>query len=201
MANSTPPKYAPEKPAAASMTNTGKSPGKAHGKGSGKGKKDSTPLRGEAHSGSQPPHTPQGKKEAFLAFLASKQLKLTQQRKAVVNEIFKDKGHFDADELVARLKRGKIGVSRATVYRTLELLGECQLVDKLDFGLARSYYEHTAPDEHHDHLICTRCGQVIEFHNDNLEALQQQICKAFNFQESHHSLRIFGLCDKCNPRN
>ncbi|HEX9841708.1 MAG TPA: Fur family transcriptional regulator [bacterium] len=137
-------------------------------------------------------------KSAFLEFLASKHLKLTRQRQAVVDEIFSDSGHFEAEELVERLKNGRTRVSRATVYRTLELLRECQLVEKLDFGTPRSFYEHVPPGEHHDHLICTRCGNVIEFHNERLEALQREICSNFAFQDSHHSLRIFGLCSKCS---
>lgn len=140
------------------------------------------------------------KKEAFLDYLAHRKLKLTRQRLAVVNEIFSDNGHFEAEELVERLKNKRMRVSRATVYRTLELLRECQLVEKLDFGSPRSFYEHVAPGEHHDHLICTECGTVIEFHNDRLETLQDEICRNFDFHESHHSLRIFGLCSKCHRR-
>jgi Fur family transcriptional regulator, ferric uptake regulator len=136
-------------------------------------------------------------KEVFLDFLASKHLKLTRQRQAVVDQIFSDSGHFEAEELVERLKNRRSRVSRATVYRTLELLRECQLVEKLDFGSPRSFYEHVTPGEHHDHLICTRCNNVIEFHNERLEAQQREICNNFGFQESHHSLRIFGLCSKC----
>ncbi|MCZ6729449.1 MAG: transcriptional repressor, partial [SAR324 cluster bacterium] len=60
-----------------------------------------------------------------------------------------------------------------------------------------SYYEHVHPGEHHDHLICTQCGNVIEFHNEKLENMQAEICNNFDFQETHHSLRIFGLCSKC----
>jgi Fur family ferric uptake transcriptional regulator len=71
------------------------------------------------------------------------------------------------------------------------------LVEKLDFGTTRSFYEHVTPGGHHDHLICTRCGNVIEFHNERLEALQREICDNFGFHDSHHSLRIFGLCSKC----
>ena len=136
-------------------------------------------------------------KEVFLEFLVRKRLKLTRQRQAVVDLIFSDSGHFEAEALVERLKIGRTRVSRATVYRTLELLRECQLVEKLDFGTPRSFYEHVPPGEHHDHLICTRCGNVIEFHNDRLEALQSEICSNFGFQDSYHSLRIFGLCSKC----
>lgn len=136
-------------------------------------------------------------KAAFLDFLGRRNLKLTRQRRAVVDEIFSDSGHFEAEELVERLKNNRERVSRATVYRTLELLRECQLVEKLDFGSPRSFYEYVSPGEHHDHLICNRCGNVIEFHNERLEAIQQEICANFGFQESHHSLRIFGLCAKC----
>lgn len=147
---------------------------------------------GEPHQGH-----PRAQKQVFLDFLARKNLKLTRQRQAVVNEIFSDNGHFEAEALVERLKNGRVRVSRATVYRTLELLRECQLVEKLDFGSPRSFYEHVSPGEHHDHLICNRCGNIIEFYNERLEALQQEICRNFDFQDSHHSLRIFGLCSKC----
>ena len=137
------------------------------------------------------------REKKFLEFLGRRGLKLTRQRQAVVNEIFGDAGHFEAEELVERLKGNRTRVSRATVYRTLELLRECQLVEKLDFGTQRSYYEHVSPNEHHDHLICIRCGNVIEFHNEALETLQDEICANFGFQESYHSLRIFGHCSKC----
>ena len=136
-------------------------------------------------------------KVAFLEFLARKNLKVTRQRQAVVDEIFSDPSHFEADDLVERLKINHTRVSRATVYRTLELLRECQLVEKLDFGTPRSFYEQVTPGTHHDHLICNRCGNVIEFHNDRLEALQREICDNFGFRETYHSLRIFGLCSKC----
>lgn len=140
---------------------------------------------------------PMPQRAAFLEFLSKHGLKLTRQRLTVVNEIFSDNGHFEAEELVERLKGNHTRVSRATVYRTLELLRECQLVEKLDFGTHRAYYEHVSPNEHHDHLICIRCGNVIEFHNERLESMQREICGNFGFEESYHSLRIFGHCSKC----
>jgi Fur family ferric uptake transcriptional regulator len=133
----------------------------------------------------------------FLRFLAGKELKLTRQREAIVNEILATSGHFEAEEIVQRLKSNRIRASRATVYRTLELLRDCRLVEKLDLGGTGSYYEHTQLGEHHDHLICTNCGNLIEFHNDKLETLQAEICNNFDFLDTHHSLRIFGLCSKC----
>ena len=136
-------------------------------------------------------------KDVFTSFLAGKDLKLTRQREAVMEEIFGSSGHFEAEEIVQRLKNNRTRVSRATVYRTLELLLECQLVERLDLGGGGSYYEHVQLGEHHDHFICTRCSNVIEFHNDKLETILAEICRNFEIAETHHSLRIFGLCSKC----
>ena len=136
-------------------------------------------------------------KSEFLRFLEWKKLKRTRQRDAVANEIFRGRGHFEPEEIVQRLKKNRTRVSRATVYRTLELLRECQLVEKLDFGEAGALYEHVHLGEHHDHFICTRCGKVIEFHNADLEALQSGICAKYGFHDTHHSLRIFGECREC----
>ena len=151
----------------------------------------------EKQAGGNAPHASAEHRQNFERFLEARGLKLTRQRQAVLGEIFRDNGHFEAEELVTRLRGGAIRVSRATVYRTLELLQECQLVDKLDFGTTRSYYEHISPDAHHDHLICTTCGMVIEFHDPQLEVLQQAACARHDFRETHHSLRIFGQCAKC----
>jgi len=115
-----------------------------------------------------------------------------------VDEILANPGHFEAEEIVQRLKANRHRVSRATVYRTLDLMKECLLVEQLDFGTQASYYEHVQEGEHHDHLICIRCGNVIEFHNDALETTQSAVCRNFDFQERYHSLRIFGLCSKCH---
>ena len=136
-------------------------------------------------------------KSYFANFLEAKKLKLTRQREAVFNEIFSNPGHFEAEDLVHRLKTIHTRVSRATIYRTLELLQECQLVERLDFGNSHAFYEHVHRGEHHDHLICVECGNIIEFHNEALENVQSSVCDNFDFQQSHHSLRIFGLCSKC----
>ncbi len=136
-------------------------------------------------------------KSHFANFLEAKNLKLTRQREAVVDVIFSNPGHFEAEDLVQRLKNDYTRVSRATIYRTLELLQECQLVERLNFGSSQAFYEHVHRGEHHDHLICVECGNIIEFHNEALEKAQSSICDNFDFQKSHHSLRIFGLCSKC----
>ncbi len=136
-------------------------------------------------------------RDLFLAFLAGKRLKLTRQRGAVINEIFGGGGHFEAEDLVEQLKRKHARVSRATVYRTLELLQECRLVEKVNFGTSRSFYEHIQPGEHHDHIICTRCNVVIEFVDERIEKLQEEICARHGIRLQSHSMRLFGECDVC----
>ncbi|MDH5750944.1 MAG: transcriptional repressor [Deltaproteobacteria bacterium] len=151
----------------------------------------------ENAGGSRRAHDGPSRYEAFEKLLFTKGLRLTRQRRAVLNEVFKDEEHFEAEELVERMRKATPRVSRATVYRTLELLQECQLVEKLDFGNARSFYESVSPNAHHDHLICNSCGKVTEFHDPRLEEMQSSICSQYGFRESHHSLRIFGLCREC----
>ena len=136
-------------------------------------------------------------KSLFVAFLESKSLKLTRQREVVVDEIFASGGHFEAEDMVERLKRKKARVSRATVYRTLELLQECRLVEKINFGTSRSFYEHVHVGQHHDHIICTRCNVVIEFVDDRIEKLQEEICTSNGIVLRSHSMRLFGECKVC----
>jgi Fur family ferric uptake transcriptional regulator len=133
----------------------------------------------------------------FAEDLARKGLRLTRQRNLLLEEIFKGAGHFEAEELVARMLRRRVRVSRATVYRTLELLQECRLVEKVNFGTGRSFYEHVQLGAHHDHMICTRCGRVIEFFDERLESLQESICRRHDFRLTSHSMRLFGRCAPC----
>jgi Fur family ferric uptake transcriptional regulator len=136
-------------------------------------------------------------KTLFVAFLGGKGLKLTRQRETVVDEIFASGGHFEAEDMVERLKRKRARVSRATVYRTLDLLQECRLVEKVNFGTSRSFYEHILPGKHHDHIICTRCNVVIEFVDERIEKLQLEICASNGIRLQSHSMRLFGQCEVC----
>lgn len=146
-----------------------------------------------------PSHRPDIGRErsVFASFLAGNCLKLTRQRDAVIREIFGGGGHFEAEDLVEKLKRKHARVSRATVYRTLELLQECRLVEKVNFGTTRSFYEHIQPGEHHDHIICTRCNVVIEFVDPRIEKLQEEICARHGIRLQSHSMRLFGVCEHC----
>ena len=133
----------------------------------------------------------------FEAFLRTRKLKLTMERIAILRAIYKRTEHFDAEALHAELRKAGGDISRATVYRTLDLLVQCGLVRKNSLGASHANYEAAHEDEHHDHLICISCRQVLEFFRPDLEALQEDVCRAHAFRPVHHSLQIFGLCERC----
>lgn len=136
----------------------------------------------------------------FESFLRSRQLKLTDERRTMLRAVFGADHHFDADELHMELKREGHDVSRATVYRTLDLLVQCGLVRKSSFGDMHAHYEAVREGEHHDHLICLNCQTIIEFFRPDLEALQETICLEHGFKPLHHSHQIFGLCVACKDK-
>jgi Fur family ferric uptake transcriptional regulator len=136
-------------------------------------------------------------RERFLQFLRSRGHRVTAERLALFDEIFSQHGHIDAEELLAAMKARSLKISRATVYRNLDLLVECGLVRKQRLGRNRFLYEHVHGGQQHDHLVCTGCGRVVEFVSPGIAALQAEICRAHGFVPSRHSLQITGLCNQC----
>ena len=136
----------------------------------------------------------------FEGFLRGRKLKLTGERMAILGAVFARERHFDAETLHADLRATGAEISRATVYRTLDLLVQCGLVRKDSLGASHANYEAARDNEHHDHLICLNCSQVIEFFRPDLETLQDEICSENAFKPMHHSLQIFGLCSLCKDK-
>ncbi len=136
----------------------------------------------------------------FQSFLQLQGLKLTGERAALVREIFATHYHFEADELLFKMKQKNVKISRATVYRTLELLVKSGMVRRVHLGEDHYHYEHVRGDSHHDHLICTTCGTVIEFNDPALEARQHEICEKKRFTPTFHNLQILGVCDACRKK-
>ena len=134
----------------------------------------------------------------FEKFLGENELKSTPQRRAVLEAVFTTHRHFDADELVDILRHKDKRISRATVYRVLDLLVKGGFVQSMDFGESRKMYEHVVGHKHHDHLICKKCGRAIEFDDGLIESLQKKVCDKLNFEADSHSLRIFGRCKDCH---
>lgn len=136
----------------------------------------------------------------FADFLKKKGLKTTRERSALFDEIFSAHRHFDADDLVLRLKGHGKKVSRATIYRTLELLFECGLVGRVRLNEEKYRYERLHKGEHHDHLVCTSCGKILEFIDERIEELQDEVCRQHDFVATSHSHQIWGLCGACRKK-
>jgi Fur family ferric uptake transcriptional regulator len=136
----------------------------------------------------------------FTEFLKKKGLKSTRERTALLDEIFSAHRHFDADDLVLRMREKGKKISRATVYRTLELLTDCGLVGRVRLNEEKYRYERLQKGEHHDHLICTSCGRVIEFVEPRIEKMQDVVCEKYGFLATSHSHQIRGICSACQKK-
>ncbi len=134
---------------------------------------------------------------AFEAFLRQRGQKLTKPRRLVVEVLLRAKTHMAADDLIDVLRKAGTPVPKATVYRTLALMRECGLFDAHDFDQGRRLYEPMMGRAHHDHLYCISCGDVIEFSEEKIEALQDVIVKRHGFTPVYHSHKIFGYCASC----
>ncbi len=137
--------------------------------------------------------------EVFEQYISQKGLKSTRQRDVIVEEFFREHDHLTVEELWQRVKKIDTRIGYATVYRTLKLLSESGLAHKRQFGEAQARFEHVT-DHHHDHLICMGCHNIIEFENDQIEELQERVCKKHKFQLVHHKMELYGYCEKCSKK-
>src|SRR5512133_759714 len=136
-------------------------------------------------------------KRRFLEFLAKKNLRITAQRRAIVETAFSTRRHFTADELLAWSRQKDSSVSRATVYRTLPLLTESGLVREMDFGQDHKVYDpNYAQHPRHDHIVCEDCKKIVEFESDQLEQLESEISQRLGFSVSAHRLQISARCEE-----
>jgi len=133
--------------------------------------------------------------------LRRKGLKLTRQRSALLDAMFASHRHFSAEDLHRELDGEGQRVSIATIYRTLSVLAEEGLLQRLDVGNGRVLYEHTVGHTHHDHMVCVDCGRITEFCSPEIEALQEKAARAHRFVTVAHSLKLFGYCSTCAKRH
>ena len=136
----------------------------------------------------------------FSDFLTRQGQKLTRERTALVREIFSTHYHFEADELLFTMKQKSVKISRATVYRTLELLVKSGLVRRVHLGEDHYHYEHVRGDSHHDHLICIECKRIVEFEEPRVEALQDEIADKYGFVIRSHKHELYGVCPDCQRK-
>jgi len=133
----------------------------------------------------------------LVACMARKGLRSTAQRRLVTELFFRANGHLSIDDLLARVRRKDPRVGYATVYRTLKLLVECGLAAERQFGDGKTRFEIRDEAEHHDHLICLSCGRIVEFEEERIEILQEQIAERHGFVVSSHKHELYGVCADC----
>jgi len=135
--------------------------------------------------------------QVFMEYLHDRKLKLTPHRQLILDTFLENEGHRSVEDIyrVVRAQDPRIGYT--TVYRTMKLLADSGLAREIDLADGITRYEHLYNHEHHDHMICTSCGRVIEFYSPEIEALQDQMADNFGFQPTHHSLRLWGICHEC----
>ena len=134
-------------------------------------------------------------------YLNSQGLRSTRQRDSVLR-IFRNAGrHLSTEELFQLVRKEHPGIGYATVARTLKLLATAGFAQERHFEDGVSRFEYSETDKHHDHLICTRCRTIVEFENDKIEQLQEQVARQKGFQVQNHRLEIYGLCADCREKN
>src|SRR4029079_11912926 len=136
-------------------------------------------------------------KELFLEHIQGQGLRRTGQRDLILDTFLDTEDHLTIEDLYQLVKRQDPTVGQTTVYRTLKLLTEAGLAREVRFGDNKTYYEHHYNHQHHDHMICTEWCKVIEFFSADIEDLQDQMADKFGFRPTHHSLRMWGVCEDC----
>ena len=127
-------------------------------------------------------------------------LRYTHQRQAIWDELSASDEHRDAEEIYLALYNSGLKVSRATVYRTIDVLVKNNLVRKLDLGDGRARYENKMDTAHHDHLICVQCGKIEEFMDNVIENRQEVIVENFGYRLIRHIHQLFVICDECGSK-
>jgi Fur family ferric uptake transcriptional regulator len=133
----------------------------------------------------------------FLDYLRSRGLRATAERRALLAAIFAQHRHIDADEVLVAVRQSGHKISRATVYRNLDLLVSCGLVHKVRSSGGRFVYEHLHPGQRHEHITCRDCGRIAEFVSPGISALLAEICRAHGFEPRENQVSIVGRCVEC----
>ncbi len=148
----------------------------------------------------KPPVTAAAAKQRLASWISARGLKATRQRDLIVDAFFSQAGHLSVDELVEKAKQRDSSIGAATVYRTMKILTDAGLASARHFEGGQTRYEAALDRHHHDHLICTSCGNIVEFENERIEELQDRVAEEHAFTVTHHKLELYGLCAACKAR-
>ncbi len=143
------------------------------------------------------PTDKQSAESAFIHYLKLKRIKYTKPRRAILQGVLRINDHFEAEQLLAQLHLAGERVGKATVYRTLPLLVDCGVLKQVRFSDKQAHFEHAFGEDAHDHMVCRRCGRIIEFSSERIEKLRALIAKEENFHAIAHRFQISGLCQTC----
>lgn len=136
----------------------------------------------------------------FDEFIKSKGLRYTHQRAKILDVFLSTERHISCDELYKLIREKDPNIGYTTVYRTMRLLSDSGLCGETDFGDGVLRFEHKYGHQHHDHLICLKCGRFIEVMKPEIEKLQDRLTKEYAFTPVRHKLQIFGICKRCQRR-
>jgi Fur family ferric uptake transcriptional regulator len=136
-------------------------------------------------------------REILGNYVKDKGLRNTRQRDAILDAFLSADKHITVEELLDIVRTANPEIGYATVHRNLRLMTECGLADEIKIGKQKMRYELKLGHEHHDHLICIKCGRFIEVHDDKIEKLQEKLAAANDFTPVRHKLEIYGICKKC----
>ena len=135
---------------------------------------------------------------AFETYLHEHRIKYTSARRRVLDAVLTIQGHFEAEQVLYLLRERGFKVSKATVYRTLPLLIECGILKQVRFDVKQAHYELAFGEAPHDHMVCRRCGRIIEFASDEVIELRTRIAQRHHFHAISHRLQLSGLCWECS---
>jgi Fur family transcriptional regulator, ferric uptake regulator len=142
----------------------------------------------------------QTEKQIFSDFIARKGLRSTSQRELILDEFLRQTKHISAEELYDLVKMRDKTIGQATVYRVLKLLSESGIAREVNFGDGLMRYEREFGHEHHDHLVCTSCGKMLEVVDPAIETLQKALAEKYGFTLSDHEMYLYGICEDCRSK-
>ena len=139
--------------------------------------------------------------DKFRHKVKANKMKQSYQRDIIVNFFYESKSHIDAETLYANLKEIEPSIGHTTVYRTLKLLCDFNMAKAHTFVIKNTtYFEPIDEDTHHDHIICSKCNKIVEFLDEEIELLQEEIAKKYGFLMTDHTLQIYGICKECQEK-